>query len=72
MSEAEFTALVIAGQPDAPQYFVYDAIMNRRERQTPDDSLQPSLKPLAPADLIQQQEGKALDDMQSSRARDAA
>ncbi|MCH8256113.1 MAG: MBL fold metallo-hydrolase, partial [Gemmatimonadetes bacterium] len=55
MSEAEFTALVIADQPDAPQYFVYDAIMNRKEHRTLDESLQRSLKPLAAAELIRQQ-----------------
>ncbi len=55
MSEAEFAALVIADQPAAPQYFVYDAIMNRKERQTLDESLQRSLNPLAAAEVIQQQ-----------------
>jgi glyoxylase-like metal-dependent hydrolase (beta-lactamase superfamily II)/rhodanese-related sulfurtransferase len=55
MSEAEFTALVTADQPDAPQYFVYDAIMNRKERQTLDESLQLSLKPLGADELLRQQ-----------------
>lgn len=30
MSEAEFVALVTAGQPSAPDYFTYDAVLNRR------------------------------------------
>ena len=30
MSEDEFLALVTAGQPAAPDYFVYDAVLNRR------------------------------------------
>ena len=32
MSEEQFVALVTAGQPSAPEYFVYDAILNRKER----------------------------------------
>ncbi len=32
MSEATFVALVTAGQPPAPDYFVYDAVLNRKER----------------------------------------
>ncbi len=31
MSEDDFLALVTAGQPAAPDYFVYDAILNRKE-----------------------------------------
>ncbi|MEU6536949.1 MBL fold metallo-hydrolase [Streptomyces sp. NPDC047000] len=31
MGEEEFVALVTAGQPSAPAYFVYDAILNRKE-----------------------------------------
>ncbi len=30
MSEEDFVALVTAGQPSAPGYFVYDAVLNRR------------------------------------------
>ena len=32
MNEAEFLAVVTAGQPSAPEYFVYNAILNRQER----------------------------------------
>jgi glyoxylase-like metal-dependent hydrolase (beta-lactamase superfamily II)/rhodanese-related sulfurtransferase len=32
MSEEEFVGVVTAGQPSAPSYFVYDAILNRKER----------------------------------------
>ena len=32
MSEPSFVALVTAGQPPAPDYFVYDAILNRKDR----------------------------------------
>ena len=32
MTEAEFLAVVTAGQPSAPEYFVYNAVLNRQER----------------------------------------
>ena len=32
MTEEEFLAVVTAGQPSAPEYFVYNAILNRQER----------------------------------------
>jgi hydroxyacylglutathione hydrolase len=32
MTEDEFLAVVTAGQPSAPEYFVYNAILNRQER----------------------------------------
>jgi uncharacterized membrane protein YfcA/glyoxylase-like metal-dependent hydrolase (beta-lactamase superfamily II)/rhodanese-related sulfurtransferase len=32
MSQDRFVALVTAGQPSAPEYFVYDAILNRKDR----------------------------------------
>ena len=38
MGEEEFLALVTAGQPSAPQYFVYDAILNRKDRDVLDES----------------------------------
>lgn len=37
MSRADFVAMITAGQPTAPRYFVHDAIMNRRARATVDD-----------------------------------
>ncbi len=33
MSEREFVDIVTEGQPPAPKYFVYDAILNRKERE---------------------------------------
>lgn len=33
MSEEQFLAVVTAGQPAAPEYFVYNAILNRKERE---------------------------------------
>ena len=34
MSEEQFLAVVTAGQPPAPEYFVYNAVLNRRTRET--------------------------------------
>ncbi len=34
MSEEQFLAVVTAGQPPAPEYFVYNAVLNRQERGT--------------------------------------
>lgn len=39
MARADFVAMIAAGQPTAPRYFVHDAIMNRRARPTLDDLL---------------------------------
>lgn len=46
MNEAQFVAMVTADQPDAPEYFGYDAVLNARERPTLDDTLARELKPL--------------------------
>ncbi len=46
MTEAEFTSLVTADQPEAPAYFTYDAILNTREHPTLDSSLQHALQPM--------------------------
>ena len=37
MSQAEFVDVVTEGQPAAPGYFVYDAVLNRRERELLDE-----------------------------------
>jgi hydroxyacylglutathione hydrolase len=34
MTEQQFLDVVTAGQPPAPEYFVYNAILNRKERET--------------------------------------
>jgi hydroxyacylglutathione hydrolase len=47
MSKEEFIRLVTADQPDAPQYFTYDAILNTRERVTLDTNLERVLRPVA-------------------------
>jgi hydroxyacylglutathione hydrolase len=46
MSKEEFITLVTADQPDAPQYFTYDAILNTRERITLDSNLEKVLRPV--------------------------
>ena len=45
MDVDQFLALVTAGQPAAPEYFVHDAILNRKDR-----DLLPLDRPLAPLD----------------------
>jgi rhodanese-related sulfurtransferase/glyoxylase-like metal-dependent hydrolase (beta-lactamase superfamily II) len=47
MSKDDFIALVTADQPDAPQYFTYDAILNTRERGTLESNLEKVLQPLS-------------------------
>lgn len=47
MSFEEFKALVTSDQPEAPDYFVYDAIKNRQERPDLDSTLQSSMNPLS-------------------------
>jgi hydroxyacylglutathione hydrolase len=46
MSKDAFIELVTADQPDAPEYFTYDAVLNSRERPTLDQALARELKPL--------------------------
>lgn len=57
MSEDEFVALVAAGQPAAPAYFVYDATLNRKRHATfhPD---QP--RPIDMAELLDDEVGGAV------------
>jgi rhodanese-related sulfurtransferase/glyoxylase-like metal-dependent hydrolase (beta-lactamase superfamily II) len=47
MSRADFIRLVTADQPDAPAYFSYDALLNRRERPTLEQALAQELQPLS-------------------------
>jgi hydroxyacylglutathione hydrolase len=52
MSKEEFIRLVTADQPDAPQYFTYDAILNTRERVTLASNLERVLQPVALDEVI--------------------
>ncbi|MGB7217246.1 MAG: MBL fold metallo-hydrolase [Vicinamibacterales bacterium] len=45
MTRQAFVDLVTADQPDAPPYFVYDAILNRQERPTLQEALARELTP---------------------------
>jgi len=47
MSKAAFIDLVTAGQPEAPPYFAYDAMLNRREHPTLAHTLHHVLNPLS-------------------------
>jgi len=46
MSKEEFMNIVRADQPDAPEYFVYDAIKNREERSSLEETMKQSMKSL--------------------------
>lgn len=48
--KATFMALVTEGQPPAPSYFVYDAILNRKQRELLDESEVPAALGLAEVD----------------------
>jgi glyoxylase-like metal-dependent hydrolase (beta-lactamase superfamily II)/rhodanese-related sulfurtransferase len=47
MSKDEFMEIVRADQPDAPEYFVYDAIKNRQERESLEETMQKSMNALS-------------------------
>ena len=47
MSKDNFIRLVAADQPDAPEYFTYDAVLNTRERVTLDTNLARVLQPVS-------------------------
>ena len=52
MTRDAFIRLVTADQPDAPAYFVYDAVLNAKERPTLDESLAEGLKPVPLEQLL--------------------
>jgi glyoxylase-like metal-dependent hydrolase (beta-lactamase superfamily II)/rhodanese-related sulfurtransferase len=68
MSKEEFRQLVTADQPEAPAYFVHDAVLNRQDRQNLDEALQESLKPIGLDDVLRMQ----ADGAQIVDVRDAA
>lgn len=59
MSKQAFIELVTADQPEAPPYFVYDAVLNSKERPTLDQALERELKPLTLSELLVLQAGGA-------------
>ena len=46
MDEEQFVELVTADQPEAPAYFVHDAILNRQERPSLDESIGETMRAL--------------------------
>lgn len=52
MTKEAFVRLVTADQPAAPAYFTYDAMLNRRERASLEETLETALKPLSLDDLL--------------------
>lgn len=58
MSEDEFLAIVTAGQPSAPDYFGYDAILNRRDHPVFDADAAPV--PLDVPEVIERQAAGAV------------
>ena len=60
MSKQEFIKLVEVDQPDAPEYFVYDAIKNRQERENLEETMRKSLRALSLEDVLRlQNQGSA-------------
>jgi rhodanese-related sulfurtransferase/glyoxylase-like metal-dependent hydrolase (beta-lactamase superfamily II) len=55
MSREQFKQLVTAEQPEAPGYFVHDAILNRQERPSLEQSLSRSLRVLSLEDVLRLQ-----------------
>jgi len=73
MSEKAFIELVTADQPEAPPYFVYDAVLNSKERPTLDEALERELKPLTlEAVLALQSDGAQILDTRDSEEFGAA
>jgi len=59
MTRDAFIELVTSDQPDAPAYFVYDAVLNARERPTLEESLASGLKPMHLQELLELQRAGA-------------
>lgn len=55
MSKEEFIKLVEVDQPEAPEYFVYDAIKNRQERASLEETLRDTLQPLEVDEVLRLQ-----------------
>jgi glyoxylase-like metal-dependent hydrolase (beta-lactamase superfamily II)/rhodanese-related sulfurtransferase len=52
MSREAFKQIVTADQPEAPDYFVHDAILNRKERAALHDAMEKQLQPLAVDEVL--------------------
>ncbi len=60
MDEEAFVGLVTAEQPEAPAYFAHDATVNRRKRDTLEQSLERSLVALSLEEVLARQEEGAV------------
>jgi glyoxylase-like metal-dependent hydrolase (beta-lactamase superfamily II)/rhodanese-related sulfurtransferase len=65
MSKEEFMALVTADQPEAPDYFAHDAILNRKERASLEESMAGSTGLALDEVLRLQEEGAQVVDTRS-------
>jgi hydroxyacylglutathione hydrolase len=52
MSREAFKVIVTADQPEAPDYFVHDAILNRKERTALHDAMEKQLQPLSVDEVL--------------------
>ncbi|QBQ55097.1 MBL fold metallo-hydrolase [Nitrosococcus wardiae] len=68
MDKEDFIKLVTSNQPEAPQYFSYDAVLNRKERPTLEEALETEKKPLSLEEVLKQKDAGA----QLLDVRDAA
>lgn len=68
MSLKEFQAVVLEDQPDAPDYFSHDAMLNRQERPNLSEAMKSSLEGLSLEGTLRQ---KMHDDVQLVDVRDA-
>lgn len=59
MSREEFKSIVTAEQPEAPDYFVHDAILNRQDRQSLEHAMQSSQQPLELEQVVELQQAGA-------------
>jgi hydroxyacylglutathione hydrolase len=59
MSREAFKRIVMADQPEAPDYFVHDAILNRQERASLDDAMRRTLEPLSLDEVLALEESGA-------------
>jgi rhodanese-related sulfurtransferase len=55
MSKEAFIQVVTADQPEAPAYFIYDAVLNSEERPTLDQALAREMNPLTLEDVLELQ-----------------
>lgn len=55
MSKQDFVEMVTADLPEAPKYFVHDAIMNRKERQTLSETISASWNPYSLDEVLEMQ-----------------